>query len=150
MSNLKVRRLLTNTLFAGLGGDENTPPKYPILLNGVQTEPEDSITDTNIIAHLIPMEPFSETLDGRDHTAYVGIYQMKVRTDPLDNGMLHGEEVVEELQAIFQTDMRILEQPTNPDSFAVQVMSPMKTSEGKQIGAWWEINCYFDYRADTN
>lgn len=150
MSNLRVRRLLTNTLFAGLGAYENTPPKYQILLNGIQTEPDESITDTNIIVHLIPLEPFSETLDGRDHTAYVGIYQMKVRADPLSDGMLTAEKVTEELQAIFQTDMRILEKPSEPDSFAVQVMSPMKASEGRQIGAWWEVNCYFDYRADTN
>lgn len=152
MSHSKVRRLLTNKLLTGLGYTETTPSKYPVLFNGVQTEPEESMIDTNITVHLIPVDTYSDTLSG-DHKAFVGIYQMKVRTDSLSNGMLVAEQVADELQVIFKVNDRALEsQPTteNPNPFTVQVVSPIKVSEGKQQGAWWEIFCYFDYRADTN
>lgn len=98
----------------------------------------------HIETHLIPADTFTDTLGG-DHKAFIGLYQMKIVTK-YGTGYLKTEEIIEDLQNVF----KVYKEFTDTNGFAVQVISPIKTPEGKQNASQWAVPAYFEYRADTN
>lgn len=151
MSNRKIHNLFTDTLVAGLtdpltGELETVVLKPQMLLNKTIERDFDNVN--RLIVSLIPAPSDTQTLNG-DHKRFTGIYQIDVQvfkdTDDSDvDDMLYS--IQEKLQSIFEVDMLL----TASDGFAVQVISPLKTSEARMFKQWWTCHCYFNYRADTN
>lgn len=149
MSNARIRALLNEKLISGLdNGDELA---YPVALNGAQS---DAITDTHILAHLIPSPVINGTLGG-DHKGFIGIYQMTIKGsnnyqvgDPVDDRNEIIDEVLEKLQEVFPINTRIGDE----SEFVVQVLTSISVSEAtcERNDSWWQAHAYFTYRADTN
>lgn len=138
MSHARVRKLFSAALaeYAVLKG-------IKVSYDNVK-EKFDEDDDDHIETHLIPADTFTDTLGG-DHKAFIGMYQMKIVTK-YGTGYLKTEEIIEELQAIF----KVFKEFTDDTGFSVQVISPIKTPEGKQNASQWAVPAYFEYRADTN
>lgn len=153
MSNSRIRRLFFDELVTQLTDADTEELKWPVLQNGITLTDENGTkldpNYTHIVVHLIPAPAETETLKG-DHIRYTGIYQMDVnvllKMDQYDANT-HLEEIEEELQRIFKVNMLLV----NETGFAVQVLSPIKTSEASRVKDtnWWRSICYFNYRSDT-
>ena len=135
MSHARIRKLFSAAL-----SEYATVNNIPLSFDNVK---EQFITD-HIESHLIPSDTFSDTLSG-DHKAFVGMFQMMLVVQ-YNKGLLKPEQWVEDLQNIFQINKMF----TDTTGFSVQVISPIKTHEGKQEGVQWRMPCYFEYRSDTN
>jgi hypothetical protein len=135
MSHARIRKIFS-ALLADYAESKNIDVSF------------DNVTLTSdgdrIESHLIPSDTFSDTLSG-DHNAYIGMFQMTLVVQ-YNNGLLEVESMVEELQVIFKNNKVF----TDSSGFSVQVISPIKTPEGRQSGVQWRVPCYFEYRADTN
>ena len=138
MSHARVRKLFSAAL-ATYAEQKGIKVSY----DNVKEMFDDTTVD-HIESHLIPADTFSDTLSG-DHNSYIGMYQMTL-VSKYGIGLLDPEELIEELQNIFQNNKMF----TDADGFSVQVMSPIHSPEGKQAGVQWRVPCYFNYRADTN
>lgn len=136
MSHGLIRKTFSAAL-ATYAAQKNIPVSYDNVKGMFDTE-------DHIEAHLIPSDTFSDTLGG-DHKAFIGMYQMTIVVQ-YNTGYLKVESIVEELQNIFQINKMF----TDVSGFSVQVVSPIKTPEGKQVGVQWRVPCYFEYRSDTN
>lgn len=136
MSHGRIR-----TIFSALLAEYSVQKNIPVSFDNVKSQ-FDSVD--HIETHLIPSDTFSDTLGG-DHKAFIGMYQMTLVVQ-YNTGYLKAEQMVEELQDIFAVN----EMFTDTSGFSVQVISPIKTPEGKQVGLQWRVPCYFEYRSDTN
>lgn len=136
MSHARVRRLFAAALTSYASGKG-----YTVSHDNVKARFKGA---THIRSHLIPVDTFSDTLSG-DHNGFIGMYQMTVVTK-FGTGVLDSELVLEELQQVFKNNRRFVDDT----GFAVQVVSPIKSPEGKQIEGEWVVPCYFNYRSDTN
>lgn len=147
MSNRIIRNLFDEKLKAELLTLGLTKLKYPLLIQGVRVKDQMKPTDAHMVSHLIPAPAESETLSG-DHTVFTGIYQVTLNASSSVNGISAVEEMTEVVQSIFKINTRL----TDPVSgLVVQVISPLKTTEGRVSGEgskWWTIHSYFDYRSD--
>lgn len=92
--------------------------------------------------HLMPVDTFSDTLNARDHTAILGLFQVKVINGSA-SATGASDEVAGKLHDIFIADK------VYGDSFKVQIITPLKVGEGKAQDGKWSVPCYFEYRADT-
>lgn len=92
--------------------------------------------------HLMPVDTFSDTLNARDHTAILGLFQVKV-IEGSANATGVSDDVVAALNDIFIADK------VYGEEFKVQIITPLKVSEGKAQDGRWSVPCYFEYRADT-
>lgn len=150
MSNEKIRRLLNEHLIEGLRLP-NDDLKYPVLIEGVQ---DISLTDTHIVAYLLPAPVYNGTLSG-DHREFTGIYQMTIKVSNdiegsntvSDMNYVIGE-VEETLQEVFPINARIGDESV----FVVQVLTSISVTQAtcEKNGSWWQAHAYFTYRADTN
>lgn len=135
MSHARIRKLFSAAL-----SEYATANDIPTSFDNVS----DQFTTDHIESHLIPADTFSETLSG-DHTAFIGMFQMTLVVQ-YNMGLLKPEQWVDDLQNIFKINKVF----TDTSGFSVQVISPIKTHEGKQEGVQWRMPCYFEYRSDTN
>lgn len=92
--------------------------------------------------HLMPVDTFSDTLNARDHTGILGLFQVKV-IDGSASATGVSDDVVAALNDIFIADK------VYGEGFKVQIITPLKVSEGKAQDGRWSVPCYFEYRADT-
>lgn len=138
MSHARIR-----TIFSAVLVDHFKGTGMNISFDNVKERFDDD-DENHIETHIIPADTFSDTLSG-DHKAFIGIFQMKVVTE-YGRGCISNENIVEGIQTAFPVNAIF------PDlsGFSVQVTSPIKAQQGKQIGSQWVVPCYFDYRADTN
>ena len=93
---------------------------------------------------LMPYDTFTDTLKGSDHTAFVGLFQIKVVV-PEHSGVDDADTIIRQLRGVFTTDTVFYK-----DSFWVQVVSPISAQTGRVQNSNWVVPCYFEYRADTN
>lgn len=135
MSHARIRKIFS-ALLANYGVQKNIPVYFDNVVG--------TVTGDHLEAHLIPADTFSGTLSG-DHKAFIGMFQITIVVQ-YNTGLLKAEQIVDELQAIFGINQMF----TDTSGFAVQVVSPIKTPEGKQDGVQWRAPTRFDYRADTN
>lgn len=136
MSHARVRKLFSAAL-AEWAADKNIPVSYDNVVNTFD------MNQNHVQSHIIPSDSYSDTLGG-DILTYTGIFQLKVITK-YGVGMLDSEEYIRELQEVFKLNKRF----EDDNGFAVQVVSPIFTPEGKQVGAQLVVPSYFTYRADT-
>lgn len=137
MSHARVRKLFSAAL-AEWAAQEGVLVSYDNVVNTFD------MNQNHIESHLIPSDSYNDTLGGDIYT-YEGMLQLKVVTK-YGVGMLPYETYIEKLQNLFKLNKRFVDF----DGFAVQVISPIFTPEGKQIGAQLVVPSYFQYRADTN
>lgn len=137
MSHARVRKLFSAALDVYAEGKG-----YKVSYDNVKASLPN---DVRIKAHLMPAETFSDTLNGSDHTGFIGLYQMIIETK-YGTGTLQSELVVEDLSEIFVCD-KVLADETG---FSVQIITPLKAAEGKQIDGVWVVPTYFNYRSDIN
>lgn len=135
MSHARIRKLFSAALseYASLNN-------IPVSFDNVKS----SFTTDHIESHLIPADTFSDTLAG-DHKAFIGMFQMTLVVQ-YNTGLLKPEQWTSDLQDIFAINKLF----TDTSGFSVQVVSPIKTHEGKQLDTQWKVPIYFDYRSDTN
>lgn len=135
MSQAIIRRLFETALAdANLGLD--------IAYENIEYVP---VTNkTYLTVALMPYDTFTETLKGSDHTAYVGLFQIKVVTQE-HGGVYETDTIIEQLRTVFTTDTVF-----NQDNFWVQVVTPISAQTGRLQNSNWVVPCYFEYRADTN
>ena len=93
---------------------------------------------------LMPYDTFTATLKGSDHTAFVGLFQVKV-VIPEHTGVDGIDTIIERLRDVYPTDIIF-----NQDNFWVQVVTPISAQTGRIQNSNWVVPCYFEYRADTN
>ena len=137
MSHSAVRNLFA-TIVAQYAATKGIRVSY----DNFKIKPE--ANETYLETHLIPADTTTETLGG-DHKKFIGLYQIKV-VGGSGVATAQTDAIVNELQTIFP----IYSLHTNVDGFTVQVLSPVKSPEGKVQDGKWSIPCYFEYRADTN
>ena len=92
--------------------------------------------------HLMPVDTFSDTLNARDHTAILGLFQVKVISGSA-GATYESDEIVRKLNDIFIADK------VYGEEFKVQIITPLKSGEGKAQDGKWSVPCYFEYRSDT-
>ena len=136
MSHGRIRKI-----FSALVSEYATQNNIPVAYDNVSFK---AVDVDYIETHLIQSDTFSDTLSG-DHKAFIGIWQMTLVVQ-YNTGLLKAEQICEDLQGIFE----LYKTFTDTSGFSVQVVSPIKIPEGKQVGVQWRIPCYFEYRSDTN
>jgi hypothetical protein len=141
MSHGRIRKLFSDKLLEYVTSTDSPKPLSYSFDNIKKNGPESA---DYIEAHIIPSDTFSDTLGG-DHTAFIGMYQMTIVVQ-YNTGYVKVEKIVEHLQNAFKINKVF----TDASGFSVQVISPIKTAEGKQSGIQWRVPCYFEYRSDTN
>jgi hypothetical protein len=148
MSNGIIRNLFDEKLKAELMVLGVTKLKYPTIIQGIRIREQMKPTDDHIVTHLIPAPAESETLGG-DHTVFSGIYQLTLNASSSVNGITKVEEMTDVIQSIFKINTRLIDPLSG---LVVQVISPLKTTEGRVSGEgskWWTIHAYFNYRSDV-
>lgn len=113
-----------------------------ITFDNVDYEP--TAGKTYIQTHLLPVDTFTATLDGSDHTGLKGIFQMKIVGS---SGTGNGEAaaIATQLKVLFRTDTLF----TSGKDW-VQVITPLKVNEGRSQDGNWSVPTHFEYRADTS
>lgn len=151
MSNRKIDNLFYENLIEGLTGADGKLEimvmKPDVILSDEQLRLYDNVSQ--IIPSLIPAPSETQTLGG-DHKRFTGIYQLDVKIfmdaeDEESNFSNKLYDIQEKIQDLFSVDAELV-----LGDFSVQVISPLKTTAGKQFKQWWTCHCYFNYRADTN
>lgn len=135
MSEAKIRQLFESAVYdANFGVD--------IAYENVSYTPKTN--KTYIQVTLIPHDTFTNTLKGSEHTAFVGLFQIKIVVSE-NTGVDETNSLVSKIRETFPTDTLFTD-----GNFWVQVVSPLNVTSGRSQDGIHTTPCYFEYRADSN